>query len=95
MGHDSSTKLHSVQNAALGITPRQQEIAVLVAKGYTNAQIAEALVLVPGTVANHLDHLRTRLGLQNRAQVAAWVVKHGLLGESHDQLEPLEAMEPQ
>src|SRR5947209_1359030 len=43
-----------------GLTPREREVADLVARGYSNQQIADALVLTRGTVAN-------------RTQVAAWV----------------------
>jgi DNA-binding CsgD family transcriptional regulator len=60
------------------LTPRQREIAALIAKGYTNAEIARELVLVPGTVANHIDQILARLGFRNRTQVAAWAVELGL-----------------
>jgi DNA-binding CsgD family transcriptional regulator len=55
------------------LTPREREVAGLVADGRTNREIATALVLVEGTVANYLRRLRLRLGLRSRAQVAAWV----------------------
>ena len=64
------------------LTPRQTEIARLIAEGYTNAEIAMRLVLEAGTVANHVAHILDRLGVANRAQVAAWAARHGLLDES-------------
>jgi two-component system OmpR family sensor kinase len=60
------------------LTPRQREIAALVARGYSNAEIAQELVLVTGTVANHLEQILMRLGFRNRAQVAAWAAELGL-----------------
>jgi DNA-binding CsgD family transcriptional regulator len=60
------------------LTPRQREIATLIARGYSNAEIARELVVVPGTVANHVEGILTRLGFHNRAQVAAWAAELGL-----------------
>lgn len=65
--------------AASVLTRRQREIAGLIAGGYTNAQIAAALVLTSGTVANHVEHILNRLDFRNRAQVAVWAVEHGLV----------------
>ena len=65
---------------AVGIlTPRQQEVAGLVAGGLTNAQIAERLVLTPGTAANHVEHILRTLGFRSRTQVAVWAAERGLL----------------
>lgn len=44
----------------------------MIARGYTNQQIADALVLTPGTVANHVQHILERLNLRSRTQVALW-----------------------
>jgi DNA-binding NarL/FixJ family response regulator len=64
------------------LTPRQREVAVLIARGYTNQQIAAALVLTAGTVANHIEHILGRLNCHNRAQIAAWAVQVGLVAAS-------------
>ena len=61
------------------LTPRQREIAALIAGGCTNQQIAERLVLEVGTVANHVAQILERLGVANRAQVAVWAAMHGLI----------------
>lgn len=53
------------------LTPRQREVASLVASGLTNMEIAERLVLTPGTVANHVEGILRRLGFRSRTQVAA------------------------
>ena len=60
------------------LTPRQLEIAVLIANGYSNRQIAARLVLASGTVANHVAQTLGRLGLERRTQVAALVAELGL-----------------
>jgi DNA-binding NarL/FixJ family response regulator len=60
------------------LTPREGEIAVLIAEGLTNVEIAERLMLVPGTVANHIANAMYRLGARNRAQLAVWAVEQGL-----------------
>jgi DNA-binding CsgD family transcriptional regulator len=65
------------------LTRRQREIACLVAEGLSNEEIAERLVLVPGTVANHLEHCLDRLGLKNRTQLGVWAVEHGLYHSGH------------
>ena len=55
------------------LTPREREVAGLIARGYTNRQIAETLIVTQGTVANHVAHILTKLGLANRTQVAAYI----------------------
>ena len=67
--------------SALGpspLTQRQLEIAALIARGYTNQHIADALVLTPGTVANHVQHILDRLDLRSRTQVAVWYSEDGI-----------------
>ena len=69
------------------ISRREREVAVLVAAGLTNAEIARRLTLVEGTVANHVEHILRKLGLRGRTQIAVWAVEHGLyrLGEDDDE----------
>jgi DNA-binding NarL/FixJ family response regulator len=59
------------------LTARQMEVAALIARGLSNEQIAQELVLTPGTVGNHIGHILRRLGARNRAQVAAWITQAG------------------
>jgi len=58
------------------LTRRQVQIAELIAQGLTNAQIAQRLVVSRGTVGNHIGHMLRRLGAHNRAQIAAWTIRH-------------------
>jgi DNA-binding CsgD family transcriptional regulator len=55
------------------LTPREREIARLVALGRSNREIAAGLVLSERTVANHVQHVLTKLGFTRRAQIAAWL----------------------
>jgi non-specific serine/threonine protein kinase len=61
------------------LTRREGEVAVLVAQGMTNHQIAVALVIADGTAGAHVDHILNKLGFRSRAQVAAWAVEQGLV----------------
>ena len=67
---------------AAGLTKRELEIAVLVARGMTNKDMAKRLFIAPRTVDAHVEHIRNKLGYHSRAQVAAWATEQGLLGES-------------
>src|SRR5688572_20335204 len=57
------------------LTRRQLEIAQLIAQGLTNSQIATRIVVSRGTVGNHIGHMLRRLGVKNRAQIAAWATQ--------------------
>ena len=50
----------------------------------TNEEIADRLVLVNGTVANHVQAILMRLTLRNRTQIAAWAVERGLYQTAAD-----------
>jgi predicted ATPase/DNA-binding CsgD family transcriptional regulator len=67
------------------LTRREQEVAVLVARGMTNRQIARELTISERTVTTHVDHILNKLGGTSRAQVAAWVVEQRLLPEVEGQ----------
>lgn len=57
------------------LTPRELEVAHLVAEGLTNRQIAERLAISPGTTRIHVERILRKLGLTSRVQVATWVVR--------------------
>lgn len=59
------------------LTPREREVAGLIARGCSNREIAEALVVSEGTAANYVQRVLNRLGFHNRTQVATWAVEHG------------------
>ncbi|MFG3522019.1 LuxR C-terminal-related transcriptional regulator [Nocardia nova] len=53
-----------------GLTPRETEVARMLAEGKTNKQISQALVVAPRTVETHVEHIFTKLGVNSRTQVA-------------------------
>jgi len=56
------------------LTPRELEIAQMIARGLSNRGIAAELVISPATVARHVTNILTKLGFGSRAQIAAWAV---------------------
>ena len=57
-------------DSILGLTRREIEVLAWVATGKTNAQIAEALSIAPGTVKKHLEHIYEKLGVSSRTDAA-------------------------
>jgi DNA-binding NarL/FixJ family response regulator len=66
------------------LTHREREVAVLVARGYTNRQIADELVISAGTVERHVANMCNKLGFRSRAEIARWAGEHGLLSSNND-----------
>jgi non-specific serine/threonine protein kinase len=60
------------------LTSREREVALLVAQGLQSPRIAEVLVISRRTAETHVRNILGKLGLTSRAQVAAWVVRHGI-----------------
>jgi non-specific serine/threonine protein kinase len=61
-----------------GLTARERMVAVHIAIGETNREIAEALILSERTIETHVANILSKLGFSSRAQIAAWAVKKGL-----------------
>jgi DNA-binding NarL/FixJ family response regulator len=55
-----------------GLTPREAEVLLLLAEGYTNAEIADQLVLSVRTVETHRGRIRMKLGISGRAALARY-----------------------
>lgn len=69
---------HALRPApADGLTPRQREVAALVAQGLTNREIARRLSIAERSAESHVERIRERLGFHTRSQVAAWFVATG------------------
>jgi DNA-binding CsgD family transcriptional regulator len=62
-----------------GLTSREREVAALVARGLSTRDIASQLVVSERTVDNHVQHIRDKLHLRSRAQIATWSVAHDLV----------------
>ncbi|MFF4082016.1 response regulator [Streptomyces sp. NPDC001777] len=54
------------------LTSREEEIARLVAKGLTNAEIGARLFISPGTAKTHIANIQAKLKVRNRVGIAAW-----------------------
>ena len=62
-----------------GLTPREIEVLQLLASGKTNKGIAEALVLSPRTVEQHIAHVYGKIGARGRADATSYALRHGLV----------------
>lgn len=62
------------------LSRREREVAALVAEGLTNRQIAGRLFISERTADGHLEHIREKLGMTSRAQIAAWFVAQSQAG---------------
>jgi DNA-binding NarL/FixJ family response regulator len=60
------------------LTPREREVASLLAEGLSNSQVAERLYISPRTAAVHVSNILAKLGMSSRTEVAAWAVREGL-----------------
>ncbi len=57
------------------LTPRETEIAELVAQGLSNKEIAATLVIAQRTAEGHVEHILSKLGFTSRTQIAAWIAE--------------------
>ena len=62
-----------------GLSPREREILGLLAEGRTQAQIATELVISSKTVATHIQHILSKLGVHTRAQAVSLAFRRGLV----------------
>lgn len=67
-----------------GLSPREREVADLLARGRSNREIAEALVVSPKTVERHVTNILAKLGLRNRTELAAVAANAGTVRVSPD-----------
>jgi non-specific serine/threonine protein kinase len=60
----------------MSLTPRERQVAALLARGCTNSQIAAELVTGERTAEWHVANILSKLGLTSRAQAAVWAITH-------------------
>jgi DNA-binding NarL/FixJ family response regulator len=70
-----------------GLTPREVEVLVLIARGASNRDVAEALGITAKTAGTHIERIYTKIGVSTRSTAALYAMQHGLL----DSLAPLDA----
>ena len=63
-----------------GLTAREVEVLGLLARGHSNREIAQRLVVTPKTAANHVEHIYAKLGVSSRAAATLYATQHGLMG---------------
>jgi HD-GYP domain-containing protein (c-di-GMP phosphodiesterase class II) len=64
-----------------GLTPREVEVLRLLARGLSNKEIAERLVISPKTVGNHAEHIYAKVNASTRTAASLFAMQHGLLPE--------------
>ncbi|MEA4811832.1 MAG: response regulator transcription factor [Anaerolineaceae bacterium] len=74
-----SGHLPNADQEPLSLSQREQEILVLLVKGYSNTEIARRLYLSEGTVRNHMTQIFSKLEVTDRTQAAVRAIKLGLV----------------
>ncbi len=75
-GHRAPTR----RDGPGGLTAREVEVLVLLARGLANKQIARELGITPKTVSNHVEHIYSKLDVGSRAAATLYATQHGLVG---------------
>lgn len=94
-GYPGGWHLHRVRRAGQGalpgvapggdgrplamLSPREREVAALIALGLSNRQIGDELVISVATVERHVANMLGKLGYRSRTQIAGWAVDHAIL----------------
>jgi two-component system response regulator NreC len=66
-------------SAGIQLTRRERQVLKLIADGYTNAEIADKLVVSPSTVHSHRSNLMRKLDLSSRHELVQYARRHGLI----------------
>ena len=61
------------------LTPREQEVLTYIAEGYSNREIADALVISVKTVDRHRENLMRKLQLHNRVELVKYAIEKGMI----------------
>lgn len=73
-----ATSLRAPTSPAAALTPREREVAALVATGRTNREIGRHLGVSERTARTHVSNILAKLDLSSRTQLALWAVREGL-----------------
>jgi len=76
---EEAPKAAPEEDAREPLTPRESEVLRLIAQGYTNRQIGEALTLSVRTVEGHRANLSAKLGMHSRVELVRYAREHGLI----------------
>lgn len=72
-----SYALGEMRTVDRALSPRERDVASLVADGLTSREIGQRLQITERTAETHVEHILVKLGLRSRAQIARWVVEEG------------------
>ena len=64
------------------LTPREQDVVALIARGCTNRQIADALAITERTAETHARNIREKVGLTTRAELVAWANRRDTVSDT-------------
>jgi len=89
-GHPTAGQAAAAHRAAQGprLSARERQVAALIAQGYSNRQVGAALSIAERTAISHVEHIMNKLGVNSRAQIAAWAVREGLETGEGESLPP-------
>ncbi|MGZ3645835.1 MAG: response regulator transcription factor, partial [Ktedonobacteraceae bacterium] len=73
---------HALTERFGGLTEREREVAILIAHGRTNREIADILVVSHRTVETHVSTILSKLGVPSRSRIAVWSVEVGLMKDN-------------
>ncbi|WP_113700284.1 ATP-binding protein [Nonomuraea lactucae] len=74
-GRSGASRRSGAADGDQTLTPREAEIARLIARGMSSREIAAVLVIAQRTAEGHTEHILRKLGFNSRAQIAAWVAE--------------------
>ena len=75
-GHRTAARRRS---SPAGLTPRELEVLVLLARGASNREIARTLVIADKTASNHVEHIYAKIDVSTRAAATLYAMRQGLL----------------
>jgi predicted ATPase/DNA-binding CsgD family transcriptional regulator len=78
----SLSPARATKQAFGGLSAREREVAVLIAQGKSNREIADMLVLSERTIESHVSSILLKLDYTSRTQIATWVIEKGLTREN-------------
>ena len=74
-------RVHVRLDRPAGLTAREVQVLQLVARGLTNREIADELVISHKTVGNHVEHIYAKIGVSNRALACLFASRNGLMSD--------------